>query len=96
LQAPVFCPQLAFRPLVAGCEALSNPITGGGLADTGLPILIGLTGLLMVGAGWLLHVRSRAADCVPRPVTAVGPGVPPRRRGVGAIARILVVQRVRR
>jgi hypothetical protein len=92
----VFCPQLAFRPLVAGCETLFNPITGGGLAETGLPILIGLTGLLTVGAGWLLYVRSGAADRVPRPVTAAGTGVTPRRRGVGAIARTLALQRARR
>jgi len=82
-QASVFCPQLAFRPLVAGCEALSNPITSGGLAETGLPILIGLTGLLMVGAGWLLYVRSRAADPVTRPTASVGIASARRRRGLG-------------
>jgi hypothetical protein len=92
----VFCPHLAFRPLVVGCEALSNPITGGGLAETGLPLLIGLTGLTMVGAGWLLYVRSRAADPVTRPISAVGIAAAPRRRGLGAIARTLAVQRIRR
>jgi hypothetical protein len=95
-QTPVFCPQLAFQPLVAGCEALSNPITGGGLAETGLPILIGLTGLLVVGAGWLLYVRSRAADPVTGAIAAVGIAAAPRRRGLGAIARTLAVQRLRR
>jgi hypothetical protein len=95
-QPSLFCPQLAFRPLIVGCLPISNPITGGGLANTGLPILIGLTGLLTMGAGWLLYVRSRAADPVTRPITAFGIAAATRRRGLVAIARTLPVERIRR
>jgi hypothetical protein len=95
-QGTVFCPQLAFRPLVVGCESLFNPITGEALAKTGLSILIGLTGLLTIGVGWLLYVRSRAADRVMRPTTSAGIVAGPRRRGLGAIARTLTVERVQR
>ena len=92
----LFCPELVFRPLVVGCVPLPNPITGGGLANTGLPILIGLTGLLTMAAGWVLYVRSRAADPVTRPITAFGIAVATRRRGLVAIARTLPVERIRR
>jgi hypothetical protein len=58
----LFCPQLAFQPLVNGCQALLNPGgTFGGLANTGSPILIALTGWFLIATGWLLYRRSRAS-----------------------------------
>jgi hypothetical protein len=58
---PMVCPELVFAPLVAGCETLFNPVTGKvpGLASTGLPILSGLAGLLLIAIGCLLYRRSR-------------------------------------
>ena len=57
LETPVICPQLAFQPLVSGCQALLGPIGGGALAQTGASILLGLFGLLAVCAGFLVYRR---------------------------------------
>jgi hypothetical protein len=56
---PEFCPQLVFAPLVSGCHSVLDPMARGGLADTGMPILAGLLGLLLVGTGTLVYRRSR-------------------------------------
>jgi hypothetical protein len=58
---PMVCPELVFAPLVAGCQTLFNPVTGRvpGLASTGMPILSGLAGLLLIGIGGLVFRRSR-------------------------------------
>ncbi|HZB97044.1 MAG TPA: hypothetical protein VE219_00445, partial [Candidatus Sulfotelmatobacter sp.] len=60
-QPPSFCPQLVLSPLVAGCQSLLGPIMRRALAPTGMPLLIGLAGLLLVALGWALHRRSRRA-----------------------------------
>lgn len=44
---------------MAGCQSLLTPIKSMGLAPSGTPVLIALTGLLLIIAGWVLHRRSR-------------------------------------
>jgi hypothetical protein len=58
---PMVCPELVFAPLIAGCQTLFNPANGSvpGLASTGMPILSGLAGLLLIGIGGLVYRRSR-------------------------------------
>jgi hypothetical protein len=58
---PMVCPVLVFAPLIAGCQTLFNPANGSvpGLASTGMPILSGLAGLLLIGIGSLVYRRSR-------------------------------------
>lgn len=56
--APVICSQLVFRPLVAGCQALLGPIGGAGLAPTGVPLLTGLVGVLLILVGGMTSWRS--------------------------------------
>jgi hypothetical protein len=56
---PAFCPQLVFEPLVSGCRSVLDPLGQGGLAATGMPILAGLLGLLLIGTGSLVYRRSR-------------------------------------
>ena len=53
------CPQLVFEPLVSGCRSVLDPLGQGGLAATGMPILAGLLGLLLIGTGSLVYRRSR-------------------------------------
>jgi hypothetical protein len=59
---PMVCPELVFAPLIAGCQTLFNPANGTGLASTGMPILSGLAGLLLIGIGGLVYRRSRPLD----------------------------------
>jgi hypothetical protein len=56
--APTFCPQLGFPAAVAGCESLLGPAMDRALAPTGMPILVGLLGLLVMGIGWAIYRRS--------------------------------------
>jgi hypothetical protein len=59
--APMICPQLAFAPLVSGCETVLGPLNGPvgeKLAHTGTPIVLGLAGLFLVGIGTVLYRRS--------------------------------------
>ncbi|MBJ7598478.1 hypothetical protein, partial [Candidatus Nephthysia bennettiae] len=59
--APMICPQLAFAPLVSGCEAVLGPLNGPvgeKLAHTGTPIALGLAGLFFIGLGTVLYRRS--------------------------------------
>jgi hypothetical protein len=58
---PMVCPELVFAPLIVGCQTLFNPANGSvpGLASTGMPILSGLAGLLLIGIGSLVYRRSR-------------------------------------
>jgi hypothetical protein len=58
--SPDFCPQLNLRPL-SGCQALPEPVRGAELAPTGAPLLVGLIGLALLVAGWLVYRRSRKA-----------------------------------
>jgi hypothetical protein len=60
-QSSLFCPQLAFQPLISGCQAVFEPGTSGGLANTGTPILIALVGWFLIGTGSLVYRRSRIA-----------------------------------
>jgi LPXTG-motif cell wall-anchored protein len=56
------CPQLAFTPLITGCQTVLAPLSGpvlSRLAHTGSPILLALAGLLLVGLGAILYRRSR-------------------------------------
>jgi hypothetical protein len=58
---PMICPQLAFAPLVSGCESVLGPLNGPvgeQLAHTGTPIAIGLAGLFFVALGAVLYRRS--------------------------------------
>jgi hypothetical protein len=57
-QPSLFCPQLAFEPLVSGCQAILNPGTLGRLANTGSPALIALAGWLLIATGSLVYRRS--------------------------------------
>ncbi|MDQ6743283.1 MAG: hypothetical protein M3Z97_10315 [Candidatus Dormibacteraeota bacterium] len=59
-----FCPQLNFSPL-SGCQALPAPLRAAGLAPTGAPLLVGLIGLSLMVAGWLVYRRSRRPATVP-------------------------------
>jgi hypothetical protein len=94
---PVICPQLAFRPLVAGCESLLRPISGGGLASTGLSIVSGLAGLLAIVTGWLVYRRSSATAGASRTITSVGSGLLPARRfALAAVVRRVAVIRIHR
>jgi hypothetical protein len=77
---PVICPQLAFQPLIAGCESLLRPVSGGGLASTGLSIIFGLTGLLAIVTGWLLYRRPGVAAIASRAITSFGIGLLPAHR----------------
>jgi hypothetical protein len=96
-QAPLVCPQLVFRPLIGGCESLLNPITRQGLASTGLSILLAVSGLLAMGAGWLVYRRSSARAGGMRPISSAGIGFGPAPRiSPGLIARLLAFERVRR
>ncbi|MDQ6744117.1 MAG: hypothetical protein M3Z97_14595, partial [Candidatus Dormibacteraeota bacterium] len=59
--APMICPQLAFAPLVSGCESVLGPLNGPvgeTLAHTGTPIAIGVAGLFLLGLGGVLYRRS--------------------------------------
>jgi hypothetical protein len=91
----VICPQLVFRPLVAGCESLLRPLNGGGLASTGLSIVFGLTGLLAIVTGWLVYRRSSATVAASRPITSASIGLlPARRLALVAVVRRVVVTRI--
>lgn len=54
---PAFCPQLAFGPMRTGCQGWLRPFAESGLAATGMPILLGLVGVLLTAVGAALYRR---------------------------------------
>jgi LPXTG-motif cell wall-anchored protein len=69
------CPQLAFAPMISGCQLVLGPLSGplSRLAHTGTPIALALAGLVFIVLGAIIFRRSRRQP----------PGGPSRRlRGV--------------
>jgi hypothetical protein len=55
------CPQLAFAPMISGCQTVLAPLNGplSRLAHTGTPIALALAGLVFMVLGAIIYRRTR-------------------------------------